>query len=83
MRAERVKPVDQTSEATRKGPQLVPPRKAQTEVRMEAAIRDPHPLVTVLIVGVIALIGAGVFVGTLVTAVLVRNTGVNWMFQQF
>jgi hypothetical protein len=41
--------------------------------------RDPHPLVTVVIAGMIAFTGAFAFVGSVM---ILRNTGVNWMFQR-
>lgn len=65
------------------GPQLVPAReKAPAQVPAETIARgDPHPLAGALIIAGIALIGAFTFVGSLATWLLVRNTGVNWMFQ--
>ena len=85
MRAARVRPVDQTAEtATSKGPQLVPARAAPTQVPIEAAeIKEPHPMVTLLIVAVIAFTGASIFVGSIVTALLLRFSGVNWLFERF
>jgi hypothetical protein len=83
MRAARVTPDIQVPNATIKGPQLVPAReKVSAQVPVEAIARaDPHPFAIVFIVGGIALIGALTFVGSLLTWLLVRNTGVNWMFQ--
>jgi hypothetical protein len=42
---------------------------------------DPHPLAAALIIGGIALIGAITLIGSLASWILMRNTGVNWMFQ--
>ena len=66
-----------------KGPQLVPPRpkRAAPSPEQAAEAADAHPIVTILIVGSIALIGAITFVWTALTWILVRGTGVNWMFQ--
>lgn len=66
-----------------KGPQLVPAReKAAIQVPVEAVARgDPHPFAGALIIAGIALIGAVTFAGSVLTWLLVRNTGVNWMFQ--
>lgn len=84
MRAARIRPVDQTSELTAKGPQLVPPRAASAQVSTEAAlVPEPHPMVTLLIVAVIAFTGATIFVGSIVTALLLRFSGVNWLFERF
>jgi hypothetical protein len=63
------------------GPQLVPPREA-VPVRAESIERlDPHPFATALIIAAIALIGAFTFAGSVATWLLVRDTGVGWMFQ--
>lgn len=88
MRPERVRPVepvDQTSEtAVTKGPQLVPAREAPAQVPTEAvAIKEPHPILVLFIVAVIAFTGASIFVGTIVTALLLRFSGVNWLFERF
>jgi hypothetical protein len=66
-----------------KGPQLVPAReKAAAQVPVELIVRgDPHPLAAAFIIAGIALIGAFTFAGSALTWLLVRNTGVNWMFQ--
>jgi len=42
---------------------------------------DAHSLASALIIGGIALLGAITFVASIATWLLVRNTGVNWMFQ--
>src|SRR5262252_4094051 len=83
MRPERVRPLDQTPEtATTKGPQLVPARAAPAEVPIEAVeIKEPHPMLVLFIVAVIAFTGASIFVGTIVTALLLRFSGVNWFFE--
>jgi hypothetical protein len=84
MRPERVRPVHQAPETARKGPQLVPPRKAVPAQGPVLAIEtgEAHPMVTVLIAAIIALTGAITFFGSIATWLLVRNTGVNWMFQR-
>jgi hypothetical protein len=66
-----------------KGPQLVPAReKAAAQVSAEAiASGDPHPLAAAFLIAGIALMGAVTFAGSVLTWLLVRNTGVNWMFQ--
>lgn len=66
-----------------KGPQLVPARqKAAVLIPAEAiARRDPHPLAAAFLIAGIALIVAFTFAGSVFTWLLVRNTGVNWMFQ--
>ena len=82
MRPERVKLVDQAYETDRKGPQLVPSQKAvPTQNSLPALAGEAHPMVLVLFAGVIAFTGAVTFLGSIVTWLLVRNTGVNWMFQ--
>jgi hypothetical protein len=65
-----------------KGPQLVPAReKAAAQVSAEAIARgDPHPLAAAFLIAGIALMGAITFAGSVLTWLLVRNTGVNWMF---
>jgi hypothetical protein len=66
-----------------KGPQLVPPREtvpAQSSLGTVERL-DPHPLTPALIVAGIALIGAVTFAGSVAIWLLVRNTGVGWMFQ--
>lgn len=85
MRPERVRPVDQTAEtAITKGPQLVPARTAPAPVPTERAqIKEPHPMLVVFIVALIAFTGASIFVGTIVTALLLRFSGVNWLFERF
>jgi hypothetical protein len=84
MRPERVWLVEQVSEEAHKGPQLVPPRKADPAQGPVPAIEagDAHPIVTILIAGMIAVTGAVTFAGSVVIWLLVRNTGVNWMFQR-
>ena len=84
MRPARVWLVDQASEEANKGPQLVQPRKADPAQRAVPAIKtgEAHPIVTVLIAGMIAFTGAVTFAGSIVIWLLVRNTGVNWMFQR-
>jgi hypothetical protein len=65
-----------------KGPQLVPTREKAAQIPAEAiATGDPHPLAAALMIAGIALIGAVTFAGSVLTWLLVRNTGVNWMFQ--
>lgn len=81
MSASRVNPVVQVSPTATKGPQLVPRKAAPTEVPQETVERaDPHPLLTVLIAGFIAITGAVLVAGSAWTWLVVRTTGVNWMF---
>ena len=40
----------------------------------------PHPFAMALIVGGIALVGAVVFAGSVAAWLMLRNTGVDWMF---
>jgi hypothetical protein len=84
MRPERVWLVEEASEEAHKGPQLVPPRKADPAQGPVPAIEagDAHPMVTILMAGMIAFTGAVTFAGSIVIWLLVRNTGVNWMFQR-
>ena len=84
MRPERVRPVDQVPETARKGPQLVPQNTvpAQSPV-LAIQTGESHPIVTVLIAVTIAFTGAVTFCGSVVTWLLIRNTGVNWMFQGY
>jgi hypothetical protein len=42
----------------------------------EKEFADPHPLLPVFAAGVIALVLAGAFVGTIVIGLLLRNSGV-------
>jgi hypothetical protein len=83
MRPARVWLVEQASEEAHKGPQLVP-RKADPAQGPVPAIEagDAHPIVTILMAGMIAFTGAVTFAGSIVIWLLVRNTGVNWMFQR-
>ncbi|HLK52731.1 MAG TPA: hypothetical protein VKU42_04700 [Candidatus Angelobacter sp.] len=83
MRPERIEPVDQSSETARKGPQLVPSQKAVRAQYPVSTIEtvEAHPMVPLFIAGVIAFTGAITFFGSIVTWLLVRHTGVNWMFQ--
>lgn len=66
-----------------KGPQLVPPKQAvPTQSSLERVERlDPHPLAAALIIAGIALVGAFTFAGSAAIWLLLRNTGVGWMFQ--
>lgn len=65
------------------GPQLVPTRKtAPAQVPGEAIRAGDHSLAAAMMIGGLALIGAFTFVGSIATWLLLRNTGVNWMFQQ-
>ena len=41
---------------------------------------DPHPLATALVVGGIALVGAVLFAGSIAAWLILRDTGVDWMF---
>lgn len=83
MRQERVRQVDQAPETARKGPQLVLLHKSAPDLGPVPAIEtvEAHPMVTVLLAGVIAFTAAVTFLGSIVTWLLVRHTGVNWMFQ--
>jgi hypothetical protein len=76
-------PLGSIPQPATKGPQLVPARqKAAAQVPVEEIARgDPHPLAAAFIIAGIALIGAFTFAGSALTWLLVRNTGVNWMFQ--
>ena len=83
MNAARGNPIGPVSKSTIKGPQLVrtaEPVPSQTTVK---AIRrtDPHPLAAALIIAGLALTGTITFVGSLASWLLLRDTGVNWMFQ--
>lgn len=81
MSASRVNPVDQVSPTATKGPQLVPRKADPTQVPQETVERaDSHSLFTVLVVGFIAATGALLVAGSLWTWLVVRTTGVNWMF---
>ena len=82
MSASRVNPIVQVSPTATPGPQLVPPQKtAPAQVPQEAVeTTDPHPLTTVLIAGAIAAFLAITVAGSLFTWLVVRTTGVNWMF---
>ena len=84
MRPARVWLVDQASEEAHKGPQLVPPRKEDPAQVSVPAIEtgEAHPIMTMFIAGMIAFTGAVTFAGSVVIWLLVRNTGVNWMFQR-
>lgn len=83
MSAAHGKPLGPVSAPAVKGPQLVPPRETvPAQVPLEStAWGDLHPLAPALIVAGIALIGAVTFVGSAAIWLLVRNTGVGWMFQ--
>jgi hypothetical protein len=85
MRSERIRPVDQAPGIARKGPQLVPPQNTVPSEGPALAIEtgESHPIVTVLIAITIAFTGAVTFFGSVVIWLLVRNTGVNWLFQGF
>lgn len=82
MGAAQGKPLGPVPKPGVKGPQLVPPRETvPTQVPVESIERgDPHPLAPALIIGMIALIGALTFAGSVAIWVLLRNTGVGWMF---
>jgi hypothetical protein len=68
--------------AAGKGPQLVPPREtAPAKAPVEAVEAGDHSLAAALIIGGLAMIGALTFAGTVLSWLLLRNTGVNWMFQ--
>lgn len=41
---------------------------------------DPHPLATAILLGGIALAGAVLFAGSIWSWLVLRNTGVSWMF---
>jgi hypothetical protein len=83
MSAARMKAVVQVPRKAREGPQLVPPgRGVPTPVPVEEIeIEGEHPLLPALIIAVIALTGAVTFAGSILMWLLVRNTGVGWMFQ--
>jgi DNA-binding helix-hairpin-helix protein with protein kinase domain len=82
MSAARGNPIGPSSKPVIKGPQLVPTPEPIPSVTAEAVRRaDPHPLAAALIIGGMALIGAITLVGSLASWILLRNTGVNWMFQ--
>jgi len=55
--------------ATKASAPAAPP--AETQI-----IKDPHPLLPVVVAGIIALHVAGAFVGSIVVWLLLRNTGV-------
>jgi hypothetical protein len=83
MSAARMKAVVQIPGKATEGPQLVPPARgapAPAPVE-EIEIESEHPLLPALILGVIALTGAFTFAGSILMWLLVRNTGVGWMFQ--
>ncbi len=77
------KPIVPTSKPAAKRPQLVPPHKevpAPAAAGIEAG--ELHPIITVLVVGVIAFTLAFAFFSTVVMWVLFRQTGVDWMFSR-
>jgi hypothetical protein len=83
MSAAQRNPVGPIHEPVSKGPQLVLTRETAL-APVEAIERvDPHPLAAAVIIGGIAATGAIIFVGSILMWMSVRNTGVNWMFQQF
>ena len=77
------KPLPPVPEPAAKGPQLVPARQTvSTQAPVETVERlDPHPFAAAIIIAGIALMGAFTFVGSAAIWLLVRNTGVGWMFQ--
>lgn len=76
-------PVGPIRRPVNKGPQLV--LTVETAPAPAEAIEraDPHPLAAAVIIGGIAATGAIIFVGSILMWMSVRNTGVNWMFQNF
>jgi len=60
------------------GPQLVPTRQAAAE----AIPTGDHSFAAAMLIAGIALMGAITFAGSIASWLLLRNTGVNWMFQQ-
>ena len=75
------KPLGPVPERTTLGPQLVTTRKSGETVLVDEAERGDHSLASALIIVVFAMLGAITFVGSIAIWLLVRNTGVNWMFQ--
>jgi hypothetical protein len=65
------------------GPQLAPtPKTTPAQAPGEAILRgDQHSLAAAIIIGGLALLGALTFAASVATWLLLRNTGVNWMFQ--
>ena len=51
-----------------RGLTLVAPVQAQPE--------DPSPFVSILVIGIVAVIGAVTFVGTIASCLVLRNSGV-------
>jgi hypothetical protein len=84
MRAARFKPVAQIRQPANVGPQLVPPREmVSSQAPMEMIeSSDPHSAALFFTAFGIAFMGAFTFAGSILVWLLVRNTGVNWMFQR-
>ena len=84
MRAARFKPDAQVPQPANVGPRLVPPRETVPSQAPAEAIeaRDPSPMVMMLIAVLIAFTGALTFAGSVLAWLVLRNTGVNWMFQR-
>jgi hypothetical protein len=84
MRAARFKPVAQVPQSANVGPQLVPPREmVASQAPLETIeSRNPHSAAMVFVAVGIAVTGACIFAGSILFWLLVRNTGVNWMFQR-
>lgn len=84
MRAARFKPVALDTQPERLGPQLVPPRPTVLSRTLTDASEasGSHPMVMMSIAVILAFTGALAVAGSLLTWLLIRNTGVNWMFQR-
>ena len=84
MRAARFKPVAQVPQPANVGPQLLPPREmVASQAPMETIERSNlHSAAMVFIAVGIAMTGAFTFAGSILFWLLIRNTGVNWMFQR-
>jgi hypothetical protein len=78
-------PVRRILHPVSKGPQLV--RTGETiaaTAPVEAIDRaDPHPLVLLFLIAGIAATGAITLVGSIAMWLLLHDTGVNWMFQDY
>jgi hypothetical protein len=83
MNAARNDPIGPVSNSTIRGPELVRTKEpVPSQATVKAITRaDPHPLAAALIIAGLAVTGAITFVGSLASWLLLRDTGVNWMFQ--
>jgi hypothetical protein len=65
-----------------KGPELVQTQQSIPQVSVQTTERgQSHPVIAILITGVIALASAVVLAGSVLSWLVLRSTGVNWMFE--